>query len=105
MVFFWLFPERTERLALISSGGLGHEVSPLLRAAALPGVQALLWAAAHPRLLHTARAGAEELKRRGSDKAVYLEQSPGRSGRSSRPGRRSSKGFRVVRAAASPGHG
>lgn len=31
------FPERTERIALISSGGLGAEVTPILRAAALPG--------------------------------------------------------------------
>jgi pimeloyl-ACP methyl ester carboxylesterase len=37
MQFAYLFPEVTERLALISSGGLGPEVSPLLRAAALPG--------------------------------------------------------------------
>ena len=31
MQFFYQFPQRTERLVLISSGGLGHEVSPLLR--------------------------------------------------------------------------
>ena len=31
MVFFYQFPQRVERLALISSGGLGHEVSPMLR--------------------------------------------------------------------------
>ena len=31
------FPEYAERLVLISSGGLGREVSPLLRAATLPG--------------------------------------------------------------------
>lgn len=31
------FPELTERLVLVSSGGLGLEVSPVLRAAALPG--------------------------------------------------------------------
>ena len=37
MQFFWQFPQRTERLALISSGGLGPEVSPMLRSAALPG--------------------------------------------------------------------
>ncbi|HYY06684.1 MAG TPA: alpha/beta fold hydrolase, partial [Candidatus Limnocylindria bacterium] len=37
MQFFYQFPQRTERLALVSSGGLGREVSPLLRAAALPG--------------------------------------------------------------------
>ena len=35
--FAYLFPEYVERVALISSGGLGKEVHPLLRAAALPG--------------------------------------------------------------------
>jgi pimeloyl-ACP methyl ester carboxylesterase len=37
MVFAYQFPERTERLALVGSGGLGREVSIALRAAALPG--------------------------------------------------------------------
>src|SRR5690349_3530661 len=37
MIFFWQFPERVERLALVSSGGLGRDVSPMLRTAALPG--------------------------------------------------------------------
>src|SRR5713226_8750158 len=37
MQFFYQFPQRVERLVLISSGGLGHDVSPLLRTAALPG--------------------------------------------------------------------
>src|SRR3954467_9391629 len=37
MQFFYQFPQRTERLVLISSGGLGPEVSPLLRVAAVPG--------------------------------------------------------------------
>src|SRR2546430_17481842 len=37
MQFFYQFPQRTERLILVSSGGLGHEVSPLLRTPALPG--------------------------------------------------------------------
>ena len=42
MVYFWQFPERVERLALVSSGGLGRDVSPLLRSAALPGARALI---------------------------------------------------------------
>src|SRR5918995_3310323 len=42
MVYFWQFPNRVERLALVSSGGLGREVSPLLRTAALPGTGALI---------------------------------------------------------------
>jgi pimeloyl-ACP methyl ester carboxylesterase len=37
MQFAYQFPEITERLVLVSSGGLGPEVSALLRAAALPG--------------------------------------------------------------------
>src|SRR5215208_1575747 len=40
MQFFYQFPQRTDRLVLISSGGLGREVSPLLRGAALPGAGA-----------------------------------------------------------------
>src|SRR5438874_9493958 len=47
MQFFYQFPQRTERLVLVSSGGLGHEVSPLLRAAALPGASGLLTLMAH----------------------------------------------------------
>ena len=37
--FAYLFPERIDRLVLVSSGGLGREVSPLLRAATLPGAE------------------------------------------------------------------
>ena len=74
MQFFYQFPQRTERLALISSGGLGHEVSPLLRGAALPGASALLRlaAAAAPARRALARAGAR-LRERGSRKGVYLQ--------------------------------
>jgi pimeloyl-ACP methyl ester carboxylesterase len=42
MQFFYLFPERVERLVLVSSGGLGREVSPMLRAATLPGAAQVL---------------------------------------------------------------
>jgi pimeloyl-ACP methyl ester carboxylesterase len=42
MQFAYQFPERTERLALVSSGGLGRDVSMLLRAAALPGAELVL---------------------------------------------------------------
>jgi pimeloyl-ACP methyl ester carboxylesterase len=37
MQLAYQFPEMLERLVLVSSGGLGPEVSPVLRAAALPG--------------------------------------------------------------------
>lgn len=42
MQFAYQFPERCERLALISSGGLGREVHMLLRAASLPGSEIVL---------------------------------------------------------------
>lgn len=70
MQFFWQFPERVERLALISSGGLGPEVSPMLRGAALPGAASLLWAAAHPRALTALGGLAERLERRGRREAA-----------------------------------
>ncbi|HEX7187730.1 MAG TPA: alpha/beta fold hydrolase [Actinomycetes bacterium] len=40
--FCYLFPERLERLVLVSSGGLGRAVSPLLRSATLPGAEWVL---------------------------------------------------------------
>lgn len=40
--FGYLFPDRVERLVLVSSGGLGRELSPLLRAATLPGAEWVL---------------------------------------------------------------
>ena len=42
MAFAYHYPERIERLALISSGGLGRGVSPALRAATLPGAGAVM---------------------------------------------------------------
>jgi pimeloyl-ACP methyl ester carboxylesterase len=42
MQFAYQFPERCERLVLVSSGGLGREVHPLLRAASLPGADLVL---------------------------------------------------------------
>src|SRR3954452_7529367 len=42
MQFAYQFPERCERLVLVSSGGLGREVHMLLRAAGLPGADWVL---------------------------------------------------------------
>ena len=42
MQFAYQFPERCERMALISSGGLGPEVHMMLRAASLPGSEFVL---------------------------------------------------------------
>src|SRR5918999_2473839 len=42
MQMAYQFPERVERMVLVSSGGLGREVNVLLRAAALPGSELVL---------------------------------------------------------------
>jgi pimeloyl-ACP methyl ester carboxylesterase len=73
MQFFYQFPQRTERLALISSGGLGPQVSPLLRSAALPGMNGLLSVVAHRRVLDTIWRAGERLERRGHGKGVYVQ--------------------------------
>jgi pimeloyl-ACP methyl ester carboxylesterase len=48
MQFSYQFPEMVERLVLVSSGGLGPEVSLLLRAAALPGADYFIAVTAGP---------------------------------------------------------
>jgi pimeloyl-ACP methyl ester carboxylesterase len=42
MQFGYQFPERVERLVLVASGGLGRQVTPFLRAVALPGAELVL---------------------------------------------------------------
>ena len=42
MQMAYQFPERVERLVLVSSGGLGRQVTPVLRAVALPGAELML---------------------------------------------------------------
>jgi pimeloyl-ACP methyl ester carboxylesterase len=73
MQFFYQFPQRTERLALVSSGGLGHEVSPLLRGAALPGAHMLLRLATRRRVVDALAGAGGRLRDRGNSKGVYLE--------------------------------
>jgi pimeloyl-ACP methyl ester carboxylesterase len=73
MQFFYQFPERVERLALVSSGGLGREVSPLLRTAALPGTSAVLSLTIHPRLLGAIWATGAAMRRRGIGGGTYLQ--------------------------------
>jgi pimeloyl-ACP methyl ester carboxylesterase len=73
MQFFYQFPQRVERLALVSSGGLGHDVSPMLRTAALPGMSTLLSMTIHARLLGAVQETGGRLRRRGYDWGVHLQ--------------------------------
>jgi pimeloyl-ACP methyl ester carboxylesterase len=52
MQYSYQFPERTERLALVSSGGLGREVHSFLRAATLPGSELVIPLLANARVLN-----------------------------------------------------
>jgi pimeloyl-ACP methyl ester carboxylesterase len=56
MQMAYQFPERCERLVLVSSGGLGREVSPFLRAAVLPGSELVLPLLASSRVLNATSA-------------------------------------------------
>jgi pimeloyl-ACP methyl ester carboxylesterase len=58
MQFAYQFPERCERLVLVSSGGLGREVNGVLRAAALPGSEWVLPLLCHARVRKTVDAVA-----------------------------------------------
>jgi pimeloyl-ACP methyl ester carboxylesterase len=73
MQFFYQFPQRTERLVLISSGGLGDGVSPLLRGAALPGSAALLRLATRPQVVGALAAAGGRLRAKGNSTGVYLQ--------------------------------
>lgn len=73
MQFFYQFPQRVQRLALISSGGLGRDVSPMLRTAALPGMSGVLSLTIHPRVLAALRGCGARLRERGIGAGVYLQ--------------------------------
>jgi pimeloyl-ACP methyl ester carboxylesterase len=72
MQFFWQFPQLVERLVLVSSGGLGREVSPLLRSAALPGASVALRVVAGRRSLAALDRVAAALDASGSARGVYV---------------------------------
>ena len=56
MQMAYQFPERVERLVLVSSGGLGREVTPVLRAVALPGAELMLPLLASRAIVNAGRA-------------------------------------------------
>ncbi len=56
MQLAYQFPEHCERLVLVSSGGLGRDITALLRAASLPGAELVLPLLVHGRVLAAGRA-------------------------------------------------
>ena len=65
MQLAYQFPERCERLVLVASGGLGNEVSILLRAVSLPGSELVLPLLLHPKLREGMEAVGSVLDRIG----------------------------------------
>jgi pimeloyl-ACP methyl ester carboxylesterase len=63
MQFAYQFPERTERMILVAPGGLGPEVSPVIRAITLPGFHTAMGVATLPGLRHVGMAGLRALSR------------------------------------------
>jgi pimeloyl-ACP methyl ester carboxylesterase len=59
--FAYQYPERCDRLVLVSSGGVGRTVSPLLRLAAVPGAEALMPMLGLPPVRAVSRFGAAAL--------------------------------------------
>jgi pimeloyl-ACP methyl ester carboxylesterase len=65
MQFAYEYPVFAERMVVVSSGGLGREVHPLLRAATLPGAELVLPLLAHQRVLGAGGAVGQILARLG----------------------------------------
>ena len=100
MQLAYQFPERVERLVLVSSGGLGREVGLVLRAATLPGAEWVLPVLTRRGAARRARRGrpgagparAAHPRRRARDRARarVARATRGRAARSSTPRARSS---------------
>jgi pimeloyl-ACP methyl ester carboxylesterase len=74
MQLAYQFPDRCQRLVLVSSGGLGREVHFLLRAASLPGSEVVLPLLAAPRVLRAGSAVGGGLRRVGLRAGPDLEE-------------------------------
>ncbi len=74
MQLAYQFPERCERLVLVGSGGLGREVSLLLRAAVLPGSEIVLPLLASTGLLRAGRAVGGWMNRLGLRPGTDMEE-------------------------------
>ena len=74
MQFAYQFPERIERLVLVGSGGLGEEVSLLLRVLTLPGAEYILPLGCRPEFSRAIARGAGWLGRIGVRPSALAEE-------------------------------
>lgn len=70
MQFAYQFPERCERLVLVGTGGISRQVTPVLRAASLPGASLLLQALQLPPVKWQFNAAVHLLEKMGSGLGV-----------------------------------
>ncbi len=70
MQFAYQFPQSTQRLVLVGSGGLGRTVNPLLRAMTLPGGSTALKTVAQPPVRIPAAAAMRALHSLGAPGAI-----------------------------------
>ncbi len=102
MQLSYQFPELCERLVLVDSGGLGRDVSLLLRAAALPGSEWVIPALAATRVFEAARMAAGILGRVGLHVGTDLEEMAGAHDMLADPEARSAF-LQTLRAVVEPG--
>jgi pimeloyl-ACP methyl ester carboxylesterase len=74
MQLAYQFPEHCERLVLVSSGGLGRDITALLRAASLPGSELVLPLLVNERVLGAGRLVGRVLRRVGLRVHTDLEE-------------------------------
>jgi pimeloyl-ACP methyl ester carboxylesterase len=74
MQLAYQFPEHCERLVLVSSGGLGRDITALLRAASLPGSELVLPLLVNERVLGAGRLVGRLLRRVGLRVHTDLEE-------------------------------
>jgi pimeloyl-ACP methyl ester carboxylesterase len=72
--FAYQFPAYLDRLVLVDSGGLGPDVSALLRAAALPGADLVIRGLSHRRVTKAATAFGRTLARLGLQAGTDLQE-------------------------------
>ncbi|HTL87502.1 MAG TPA: alpha/beta fold hydrolase [Acidimicrobiia bacterium] len=74
MQFAYQYPERCERLVLVSSGGLGDDVNLLLRLLALPGAELVLPVACTKWLYGVGRTTATWLRKVGLHTSPHIDE-------------------------------
>jgi pimeloyl-ACP methyl ester carboxylesterase len=77
MQFAYQFPERTERLVLVGSGGLGPEVSTAIRAITTTGFYQVMGLLTLPGVRHAGKAGLRALARTGIKEFRDLDEVAG----------------------------